>query len=341
VWFRYRDCAAVTVGNFLTCLSMNETMTMNGTSLELINPQSKHLAFKWSAFEDGESFRGLNRFNYFSVILVLEGQGTVTADVSAFPFSDKSLLSFSLYQPFTIRPEGAFKGIMVNFHPEFFCLHKHRHEVSCNGVLFNNIYESPVIDLTDSEAGSLLTIMHGIGEEMRRPGIAQLEALLSYLKLLLINASRMKMERRSVGEGAAGANGATGAIGSAGALGSTGAAGSREKEPVLLGRLKAAIEEHFASLHSPGDYAGLLNISTAALNKVAKAHFNKTLSNLITERIITEAKRQLYLTAKPVKQIAFELGFNDEFYFSRFFKGKVAISPQFYRDTVGFDRANA
>jgi AraC-like DNA-binding protein len=186
--------------------------------------------------------------------------------------------------------------------------------------LFNNIYESPVIDLTDSEAGSLLTIMHGIGEEMRRPGIAQLEALLSYLKLLLINASRMKMERRSVGEGTAAA---------------------REKEPVLLGRLKAAIEEHFASLHSAGDYAGLLNISTAALNKVAKAHFNKTLSNLITERIITEAKRQLYLTSKPVKQIAFELGFNDEFYFSRFFKGKVAVSPQGYRDTVGFDRANA
>ena len=304
-------------------------MTMNETSLELINPRSKHLAFKWSAFDDRESFRGLNRFNYFSVILVLEGQGTVTADVSAFPFNDKSLLSFSLYQPFIIRPEGTFKGIMVNFHPEFFCLHKHRHEVSCNGVLFNNIYESPVIDLTDSEAGSLLTIMHGIGEEMRRPGIAQLEALLSYLKLLLINASRMKMERRSVGEGAAGV------------AGSAGTAAAREKEPVLLGRLKAAIEEHFASLHSAGDYAGLLNISTAALNKVAKAHFNKTLSNLITERIITEAKRQLYLTSKPVKQIAFELGFNDEFYFSRFFKGKVAVSPQGYRDTVGFDRANA
>jgi hypothetical protein len=60
-------------GNFLTCLTMNET------SLELINPQSRHLAFKWSAFEDGESFRGLNRFNYFSVILVQEGRGIVTA----------------------------------------------------------------------------------------------------------------------------------------------------------------------------------------------------------------------------------------------------------------------
>jgi len=282
-----------------------------------MNPQSKHVQFKWYAFEDGEAFREVSRFNCFTVLLVLEGQGSVVADVSTFPFFDHSLLCFSLYQPFRIRPDGVFRGIMVNFHPEFFCLHKHRHEVSCNGVLFNNIYESPVLALSEAEFASLHLLFRGIEEEMRRPGIAQMEALLSYLKILLINASRMKMERR-------------GALPEA-----------VEKEPEILGRLKAAIEERFASLHSPGDYAGMLNISTAALNKVVKASLDKTLSQLIAERIVVEAKRQLYLTSKPVKQIAFELGYDDEFYFSRFFKGNVGVSPQYFRDTVGVDRANA
>ncbi len=290
---------------------------MNEHVLELVNPQSKHLAFKWSAFEDGAAFSEVNRFNYFSVILVLEGRGTVAADVSVFPFAAKSVLCFSLYQPFKIGCDGAFRGVMINFHPEFFCLHKHRHEVSCNGVLFNNIYESPVLGLSDTEAGSLQVLFRGIEQEMRRPGVAQMEALLSYLKLLLINASRMKMERRAD------------------------ASGVVMKEPEVLGRLKAAIEEHFVTLHSPGDYAGLLNISTAALNKVVKGSLHKTLSQLIAERIIVEAKRQLYLTATPVKQIAFELGYDDEFYFSRFFKGNVGVSPQLFRDRVGFDRANA
>jgi len=282
-----------------------------------MNPQSKHVQFKWYAFEDGEAFREVSRFNCFAVLLVLEGRGSVVADVSTFPFFDHSLLCFSLYQPFRIRPDGVFRGIMVNFHPEFFCLHKHRHEVSCNGVLFNNIYESPVLALSEAEFASLHLLFRGIEEEMRRPGIAQMEALLSYLKILLINASRMKMERR-------------GALPEA-----------VEKEPEILGRLKAAIEERFASLHSPGDYAGMLNISTAALNKVVKASLDKTLSQLIAERIVVEAKRQLYLTSKPVKQIAFELGYDDEFYFSRFFKGNVGVSPQYFRDTVGVDRANA
>ena len=289
---------------------------MNNNALELINPQSKSLVFKVFEFEDDEYFSTLKKYNYFSVILILAGKGSLIADISTYNFSKNSLMCFSLYQPFQIKCEKGFKGIMVNFHPDFFCLHKHRNEVSCNGVLFNNIYESPVTTLTVDETQSLLNIITGLKSEMEHPGIAQPEVLISYLKILLINASRIKIEQRHSEDVLT------------------------EKRPAILNSLKDAIEDHFKSLHSPGDYAELLNISTAALNKVSKTYFNKTLSNLIADRIITEAKRQLYLTPKPVKLIAYELGFNDEFYFSRFFKSNVAISPQIFRNTVGFDRGN-
>jgi len=290
---------------------------MNDNILELVNPQSKSSVFKVHAFEDANYFESLNKYNYFSMILVTRGKGSLIADISEYNFSANCLLCFSLYQPFKIKSEGDFKGVMINFHPDFFCLHKHRNEVSCNGVLFNNIYESPVVKLTHDQTQSLLTIIKGFESEMQRPENVQLELLISYLKIFLISASRIKIEQRHFG------------------------GGSTEKRPVILNSLKDAIEDHFKTLHRPGDYAELLNISTAALNRVSKMHFNKTLSNLISDRIIIEAKRQLYLTAQPVKMIAYELGFNDEFYFSRFFKSHVAISPQFFRDTVGFDKANA
>ena len=60
---------------------------------------------------------------------------------------------------------------------------------------------------------------------------------------------------------------------------------------------------------------------------------------MIAERIVMEAKRDLYLTSKPVKAIAFELGFDDAYHFSRFFKNRVDVSPQTYRNKVGFARA--
>ena len=95
---------------------------------------------------------------------------------------------------------------------------------------------------------------------------------------------------------------------------------------------------HFKTKHSASDYADLLHITPKALAKITKNHFNRTLTNLIAERIIIEAKRELYLTNKPVKEIAYELGYDDEYYFSRFFKNNAEVSPQMYRDTVGFAR---
>lgn len=62
---------------------------------------------------------------------------------------------------------------------------------------------------------------------------------------------------------------------------------------------------------------------------------------MINERIIIEAKRELYLTDKTVKEIAWELGYEDEYYFSRFFKINADVSPQLYRETVGYAKALA
>ena len=51
----------------------------------------------------------------------------------------------------------------------------------------------------------------------------------------------------------------------------------------------------------------------------------------MAERIIIKAKRELYLTKKPIKEIACELGYEDEYYFSRFFKSGADVLPQLYR----------
>jgi transcriptional regulator GlxA family with amidase domain len=45
------------------------------------------------------------------------------------------------------------------------------------------------------------------------------------------------------------------------------------------------------------------------------------------------------MTSKPIKEIAWNLGYADEFHFSRLFKNNTDISPQIYRDTVGFGKA--
>lgn len=288
------------------------------TSVTLINTQNGNLAFKLLTFEDGSYFDHVQRNNYYSLIWITEGIGKVKADFSEYEFKENCLFAFSPYQPFMLSPEKFVKGIALQFHPDFFCIHKHQSEVACNGILFNNIYNPPFVIINESAASTFKMLIEQMKTEMQNPALAQYELLISYLKIFLITASRLKSEQDPK------------------ALKEI----STEKEPFVLQSLKDAIEKNFKTKHSASDYAKVLNISASALAKITKRHFNKTLTDLISERIIIEAKRELYLSNKAVKEIAYELGYQDEHYFSRFFKANADISPQMYRDMVGFGRAD-
>jgi AraC family transcriptional regulator, transcriptional activator of pobA len=287
--------------------------------LTLVDPKNGNLAFKIFPYNDNSYFDHVQRFNYYTIIVNLEGTGKLNSDFSEYKFSGATMMCFSPYQPFMISAGEGLSGMVLNFHPDFFCIHLHHKEVACNGVLFNNIYQPPFITLTDKDITTFSNIIEQMQTEMQNAALAQYELLISYLKIFLINGSRLRVEQSP----------------------SVQAEVSDLKEPFVLQNLKDAIEDNFKTKHAPSEYADMLNISPKALAKITRNHFNKTLTNMIAERIIIEAKRELYLTSKPVKSIAYELGFNDEFYFSRFFKNNADVSPQLYRETVGFARAEA
>lgn len=290
---------------------------MDKNAYTLINPQNGNLAFKLFTFEDNSSFDYLQRLNYYSLIWIKKGKGIVKVDFSEYDFTENILLAFAPYQPFLLQTDERIEGVALHFHPDFFCIHKHQAEVACNGILFNNIYEPPYVLIDETTQNTLEIVLAQVKIEMQNPALAQYELLISYLKIFLITASRLKeqlqiKQSKTVVE---------------------------SKEPFILQNLKNYIELHFKTKHSASDYADLLNLTPKALGKITKNHFNKTLTTLISERIIIEAKRELYLTNKAVKEIAYELGYEDEHYFSRFFKNNADVSPQMYRDTVGFARA--
>ena len=292
---------------------------INQSALTLINPQNGILAFKLFSFENNSCFDHIQRLNYYTLVWVQKGNGKVKVDFSEYDFTANQLLAFAPYQPFMLSTTEAIEGVVIHFHPDFFCILKHHDEVSCNGVLFNNIYEPPYVMIDDVAKATFTMVLEQMKVEMQNPALAQYELLVSYLKIFLITASRLKKEQQPKEAFQLDENSA----------------------PFILQNLKNFIETNFRSKHSASDYADLLNISPKALAKITKNHFNKTLTNLIAERIIIEAKRELYLTNKPVKEIAYELGYEDEHYFSRFFKNNADVSPQMYRDTVGFARGMA
>jgi AraC family transcriptional regulator, transcriptional activator of pobA len=292
---------------------------LNQSAFTLLNQQNGKPAFKLFSFEDNGFFDHLQRNNFFTLIWIKEGSGKVNADFEGYDFKENTLFTFAPYQPYIFSTEKPIKGIAIYFHFDFFCIHKHQKELELNGVLYNNVYQPPFVQVDTHSMSTLEMACEQIKNEMQNPALAQHELLVSYLKIILITASRLKLEQQPrVAEVV-----------------------KDSKEPFILQKLKDAIEENFKTKHSASEYADLLYISPKALAKITKSRFNKTLSSLINERIIIEAKRELYLTDKTVKEIAYELGYEDEYYFSRFFKTNAEVSPQQYRDTVGFAKGMA
>lgn len=291
---------------------------MEKTSFILTDPGNGKLLFKLFSFEDNDHFNYLQRNNYYTLILLHEGEGKIQSDFSEFEFSGKNYFFFSPYQPYIIYPKKAIKGIAIHFHSDFFCIFRYPKEVAAYNHLFNSIYQPPFFSIKEIEERWTLQHINFIIDELKQEGINKNEVLVSYLKIILLHASRIKqLQKETVVEVKSDAT----------------------KALPILQSLVENIERFYKTKHSAGDYASLLCITPTALAKLSKKHFNKTITELITERIIIEAKRELYLTSKPVKEIAYDLGFEDEFYFSRLFKKNTDVSPQLYRETVGFAKA--
>ena len=102
----------------------------------------------------------------------------------------------------------------------------------------------------------------------------------------------------------------------------------------LLKDFQIKIEECFRALHEVGDYASLLHVSAGYLSEMVKLQSGRSAIKHIHERLVLEARRQLFHTQNTLKEIAFDLGFSDTSYFSRFFKRETGVTPAEYRTNI-------
>ena len=93
----------------------------------------------------------------------------------------------------------------------------------------------------------------------------------------------------------------------------------------------ALVEKNFREEHTVKGYAEKLFITPKALSKRLNHQGYSTPLQIIKDRLILEAKRQLKFSDKSIKEIAFELGFDDPAYFSRLFSKNTTLSPSEFR----------
>ena len=105
------------------------------------------------------------------------------------------------------------------------------------------------------------------------------------------------------------------------------------KEELLINFLKL-LSIHFKMERSVQFYAGQLFVTPKHLTKTIKELTNKTVGQFIDEMVIAEAKILLDTSSLSVANVADELNFSDQFFFSKFFKNHTGITPSKYKITA-------
>lgn len=244
--------------------------------------------------------------NAYSIYWIQEGKGTYNIDFEQYKFDDNVLFFLSPGQVFTVDNEYIKTAHKLTFKRDFYCIQTHDTEVACNGILFNNIYETPFVKPCEKDTKKLSFILDSLVEEFQQKETAQYDMLQAYLKQFIIQAVRVKKENHIIKE---------------------------DTETRLFKDFSLLVEQNFRKMHSVTDYANRLGLSPKSISKHFQKLGAKTPSEFIKNRILLEAKRLLLYTDKTVKEIAFELGFNDPAYFTRFFTKAISQSPlQFKKD---------
>lgn len=247
------------------------------------------------------------QYSTYSVLFIPAGKGSFYSDFGVFPFEGPVLLFSTPLQ--TIYLEGYERDeiSLLQFHGDFYCIEYHRLEVACNGLLFNNIYLQPIVRLSESDVLLVQQLVSLMTDELSQEAPSEL-VLRATVQLFLAKASSIKLREE----------------------------GERQTEKdEAMEDFRNLLDEHYLTLRRPADYAGLLAMSPNNFTKRCTRYFRKSPTQLIQERLLLEAKKQLHLTRKSIKEIAYSLHFKDEFYFSRMFKKLAKVSPQAFRDRTG------
>ncbi len=247
----------------------------------------------------------MNQQSLYRIIWVLEGSVDFKVDTIPLTIKGNQLLFLTPHNHVEVPLEHT-KLISLSFNREFYCIKGHDHEVSCHGYLFYGSATPPVVDLSEKEQQSLHALFNVFREEFEFRDHIQGEMLQMLLKRLLIKSVRLTRDLLTDPT-------------------------INDANLDVVRQFNVLVEMHFKEMHQVKDYAELLFKSPKTLSNLFAQYNNQTPLQVINERIVLEAKRQLSHTNKGIEELAFELGYSDAAHFSKFFKKHTGKSPNAFK----------
>jgi len=243
-----------------------------------------------------------HRHDFYEILFLTQGNGTHTIDASEYTIKQNCVFFLSPGQIHSLHLSDDIKGYIFLFTSEFYLLNKQDKNHLLELPFFYSLSnENPPLYLTEDKDITLITNLFVQACEENDQSLADSDDMIrSLLDIILITCKRLYPLKQEESKG---------------------------KGRLMVKRFKQLIEENYHKNLSVKDYASLLAVTPNHLSETVKALTGRTSSDLISDKMVLEIKRMLLHTDLTVSEIAYQLNFADQSYFTKYFKGHTGITP--------------
>ena len=247
-----------------------------------------------------------HRHAYYTVLLVSHANGIHSIDYHDYTFGTNEVHFVSPGQvhkvALTTKPEGS----VITFSKDFLIQNNISERFISNINLFQRFGKTPPLKVDSKTFARLNQIISEMESCLKHDLIYGMQATGALLQLFLIYSNNSsELDPLQIDE---------------------------ENSGICIFRdFKSLVDDKFKEWHKVKDYASEIHISPKHLSQTVKNISGKVAKTHIQDRLLLEAKRLLLHTNLSIKEIAFQIGFDEPLHFSSFFKKNAGISPSSYR----------
>lgn len=243
--------------------------------------------------------------NFYLAILFTHGSGVHEVDFSAYNVKPGSLFFLNPGQTHHWELSADTKGFIF-FHTRNFYELQYTKNTLARYPFYYSMHSVPCLYLPAENAGRITVLFNQVYIENHSINELKEHALTSLISLIYIEATRLYQHHNN------------------------NLAQSNNAYYTKFRKLEELVEQHFKEEKSPAAYASKLAMTAKHLNRITQAVTGKTATDVILDRVLLEAKKEMILQHGSLNQIAETLGYDDYAYFSRLFKNKTGETPSHF-----------
>lgn len=273
------------------------------------SPERKSQQFQVEVFDANRHFavKYPHRHDFFEVLYLKKGSGFHVIDGNNYEIKPPCVFFMSRGQAHKLELSQDIEGYIFIFTADFYLLNRTDQNRLIEFPFFYTIHQdNPPLQLENESDIRFLEDLFRKGiAEIARPDGYSVEMLRSILDLILTTCSaRYQVFESLMNKG---------------------------KGQILVKRFFHFLEENHRKNLSLNEYAQMIGVTANHLTQTIKQLTGKTSSQIIKDKQLLEIKRLLVHTNLSVSEIACQLNFDDQSYFTKFFKRETGMTPLQYR----------